>query len=93
MNINEITFDADEKTKLYCLKIAIEMTNIFNISMNEAIGRINNQWKKSKDFIDSGLVFHKNPISWAKTIYYEDGTWWWVEEWMAEHTPKPKPYP
>ncbi len=93
MNMNEISFEADEKTKLYCLRIAEEMSTLFGISMAESIGRINNQWSKSKQFIDSGLVFHEMPGEWAKAIYYEEGTFWWVETWMTEHTPKPKPYP
>jgi hypothetical protein len=93
MNMNEISFDADEETKSYCLEIANEMTKILKITMSEAIGRINNQWDKNREFISSGLIFHQDIHSWAKTIYYEDGTFWWVEDWVAENTLKPKPYP
>lgn len=90
MSIEDLTVNANENEKLFCLEIASEMAKIFNISISEAIGRINNQWKGVR--ID-GMVYHHNAESWAKTIYYENGAFWWVDEWMAKHTPKPKPYP
>jgi len=90
MNTNEITVNAAEKEKLFCLEIANEMVKAFGIPISEAIGRINKQWNSTR--ID-GMVYHKTSEAWAKTIYYEDGTFWWVDEWIAEHTPKPKPYP
>lgn len=94
MNENEVTLtiNGDERAKQFCLKIAKEMTRTFGISMSEAVGRINKEWKTQKIFGDS-LVYHRVSEEWAKVIYYENGTYWWVDSWMAEHTPKPKPYP
>ena len=69
------------------------MVRLFGISRTEAIGRINKEWANSQAFLNSNLVFHEDSEELAKGIYYEDGTWWWVKEWMTENTPKAKPYP
>lgn len=92
MNENNFSFELDNRGKSFCLRIARDMMNLFNISMPEAIGRINKQWKGLK-IIGENLVYHRGSEEWAKIIYYEDGTFWWVKEWMDENEPKPKPYP
>lgn len=92
MTANEITVNGDERAKLFCLEIAQEMIRLFEISMSEAIGRINREFKDERIF-GPNQIYRRDPEEWAKTIYYEPGTYWWIEKWMAEHTPKPKPYP
>jgi hypothetical protein len=88
----EFSFELDEQGKLFCSKIASDMVRLFNIPTSEAVGRINKQWKTVK-IIGPSLLYHQSSDEWAKTIYYEDGTFWWVDEWMAKNTPKSKPYP
>lgn len=92
MRINRITINGDKRAKQYCLEIAQEMVKLSEIPMSEAIGRINREFKGKRIF-GPNQFYIRYPEEWAKLIYYEDGTFWWVEKWMAEHTPKPKPYP
>ena len=92
MNTDEFTFEHDEEGKLFCIKIAEEMVKTFGIPLPEAIGRINKELK-SKRLVGRSIIYHIMAKEWARTIYYEDETFWWNAKWMAEHTPKPKPYP
>lgn len=95
MSTNEFSFKfkRSDEGKTLCLRVARDMVRLFDISRAEAIGRINREWKNSEKFLNSNLVFHVDSEEFAKNIYYEDGTWWWVKDWMAENTPKVKPYP
>ena len=92
MNESDFTFDADERAKSYGLKIARAMVRLFDIPLSEAIGRINRDFKGKKIF-GPNQFYRRDSEEWARRIYYEPGTYWWVDEWMAEHTPKPKSYP
>ena len=92
MNESDFTFDGDEDAKSYGLRIARTMVRLFNIPLSEAIGRINRDWKDKKIF-GPDQIYRRDPEEWAKMIYYESGTFWWVEKWMAQHTLKSKPYP
>jgi hypothetical protein len=92
MNEDKFFFEGDERAKSYALRIARTMVRLFYIPFSEAVGRINREWK-NKRIIGLNQIYRRDPEEWAKLIYYEDGTYWWVEKWMAEHTPKPKPYP
>jgi hypothetical protein len=92
MRTDKITVIGDRRAKEYCVEIAKEMVRLFEIPLSEAIGRINREFKNERIF-GPDQFYRRDPAEWAKTIYYEVGTWWWVEKWMAEHTPKPKPYP
>jgi hypothetical protein len=89
---DQFTFEADAEAKGFALGLARTMVRLFDISLSEAIGRINKHWNGQKLF-GPLMIYHLEPDELARTIYYVDGTFWWVEEWMAEHTPKPKPYP
>lgn len=95
MSTNEFSckFKLSDQGKTLCLRVARDMVRLFGISRTEAIGRINKEWANSQAFLNSNLVFHEDSEELAKGIYYEDGTWWWVKEWMTENTPKAKPYP
>lgn len=89
---DKFTFDADPDGKSYALKIARTMVRLFDIPLSEAIDRINRDWKE-KTIFGPNQIYRRDPEEWAKRIYYEPGTYWWVDEWMTENTPKPKPYP
>ncbi len=93
MNLEDkFTFESDEKGRSFALEIAKTMECLFDIPLVEAIGRVNREWKDVKIF-GQDQVYRRYPEEWARIIYYEVGTYWWVEKWMAENTPKPKPYP
>ena len=90
--MSEFTFQHDEEAKIYLLKVAEAMVNLFNISFGEAIGRINLACE-GQSYLGYNLIYRESPEDSAKNLYYEEGSYWWVEEWMKENTPKPKPYP
>ena len=92
MNVDDITVSGDERAKIFCLEIMDKMVELFGIPPTEAIGRINRHWKGQKLY-GPQMIYQRDAQFWANTIYYEADAFWWVEEWMAEHTPKPKPYP
>ena len=90
--MNEFTFQTDERAMAFCLEIAAQMVSIFGISKSEAIGRIDKHWEGQR-FEGPDLIYQRDVSWWAQTIYYEAGTYWWLDWWMQEHRPKPKPYP
>lgn len=90
--MTNFSFAMDNETSEFFKQVATEMAKRFGISIDEAVGRVNQYWHGQ--IIDTNsLIFHKPPVHLAQMVYYEDGTYWWIEEWMAEHTPKPRPYP
>lgn len=90
--MSEFSFSHDEQAQIYFLKVAEAMTKLFNVSFTEAIGRINKACE-GQVYEGQKLIYRELPEDAAKNIYYEDAAYWWVEKWMAENTPKPKPYP
>lgn len=92
MTINKITINGDEEAKSFCLGIAREIARLFEIPISEAIGRVNKFWV-NQTFVGPQMIYHRDEQFWANTIYYEDGTYWWLDWWMAKNTPKPRLYP
>ena len=83
----------DTQAETFCLRIARRMKTFFEISEDEAIGRVNEFFSNTKIGGPAEIAYHRVAEDWAKLIYYEEGTWYWVDKWMKEHTPKPRPYP
>ncbi len=75
-------FEVDKKGYEFCCEIADKMIELFNISHEEAIDRINSQWSgqiiKNDDY--NYIVFHEDEEYWANTIYYTDESYWWMED-------------
>ena len=92
-------FPTDARSDALCREIARDMVSQFGISMTEAIGRINRDWK-DRNWLGSEwgvLVYHETADEWARDIYFGKETAWWVAE---EHRDRlglgpvvPKPYP
>lgn len=85
-------FDCTPTVRDYIYRIADEMILAFNISTEEAAGRINRQWK-GKSFVkqaDEEVLLHRDPEHWAKEIYFGH-----VGLWMSRvHGPQPPlPWP
>lgn len=89
---HRVIVNGDRKAKEYCMEIAQEIVKIFDIPLSEAIGRVNREFKNDRIF-GPNQIYHRDVEYWANRVYYEADTYWWVDDWMAEHTPKPKPYP
>ena len=87
--MSPFTFITDQESQTYCLEIAQEMVDTFNISEEEAIGRINNGFLNQSIVGDDLAFYHEVPEYWAKSIYYEQGVHWW----LGEEGLKPRAYP
>jgi hypothetical protein len=87
--MNEFVFPTDDKGLAFCREIALEMRSLFEISEEEAIGRINRQWKHTEITGDKNIVYHEDSTSWAKDIYYGHDSAWW----KGENGLRPRPYP
>lgn len=69
--------------------IAAHIVLIFEISLEEAQGRINRFWSGLSFLEDNDMILHKSPEYWAKTIYYGSDVLWW----LGEEGLSPQPYP
>ncbi|MDO3411900.1 hypothetical protein QWJ34_19210 [Saccharibacillus sp. CPCC 101409] len=69
-------FPVNEKSQEYCEWIAEEMQNIFKISKEEAVGRINAFWSRNVLTDDDDIVYHETAEFWAYQIYSKDRFWW-----------------
>ncbi len=85
--MNEFKFKTDSEGYRFCRRIADEMKKQFNISEQEAFGRINENWKHL--IIDqNSILFHEDEEYWAKDLYYGHDSYWW----MNPPDLKPLPY-
>ncbi|HET7739026.1 MAG TPA: hypothetical protein VFL67_00065, partial [Mycobacterium sp.] len=78
--------------KTYCDAIASAMISAFEISPEEAVGRINRHWR-SAAFVepeDVDTLLQELPNYWARRIYYPVEVDWWV---VGEASLEPRPYP
>jgi hypothetical protein len=90
--MSQFSFATDDESEVFCFRIASEMVKLFGISQSEAVGRINKHWQGQK-FVGPDMIYHRDTVYWANRIYYTDDTYWWLDWWLAENTPKAKPYP
>jgi len=71
-------FDTNEESRRFCDEIAGVMVLRFSISLEEAVERINRQWRGAH-FVEYGDIrYHESADYWANRIYYRDGTRWWL---------------
>lgn len=83
------SFRTDKKSEAFCLRIAQEMRHLFNMSETEAIKRINRQCMGKEWVGPNHVYYHESADEWAKFIYYEGDSYWWMEA----SQPRPKPSP
>lgn len=91
--MRKFLFAVDQEAESFWEEVAEKMVILFNISKDEAIGRINEQWKNTIIGGSDHITYHENTEYWAQFIYYENGTYWWLDDWMKANTPKPGRYP
>lgn len=87
--MSALIFQTDIKGELFCKEIASEMARIFKIPIEEAVGRINREWKNVCLLGEQHALYHETSGFYAKDIYYGHNSKWWKNE---EGT-QPKPYP
>lgn len=78
---SNFVFKTDEKSEEFCNQIAIKMVELFKITLEEAVGRINQAWANSLSIEGcDNIIYHEEEDFWAKTIYYPEGTRWWQQD-------------
>lgn len=90
--MNEYDFDVDEEGRAFCDGIVRNMVELFGISIDEAVGRVNRQWKghhlNSHDDYP-GFRYREDAEFWAHRIYYKSS----VTNWSRGEQLPTKPYP
>ena len=81
-------FETDDQSNVFCLEIARQMVEVFKITRQEAIGRINRDWRGLKLVGPEDMIYHEDEIYWAKTIYFGKGSNWWLNPQNLQ----PRPY-
>lgn len=81
-------FQATGDSLALCEQIVGRMTELFGISVDEALGRVNGQWG-GLQFDDPDIICHETADYWANTIYFGKDSFWWLKP--AGLTPVPYP--
>jgi hypothetical protein len=81
-------FQATGRSLELCERIVDRMMELFGISVDEALGRINRGWA-GFEFEDLDLICHETDDYWANTIYFGADSYWWLKPPGL----KPLPYP
>lgn len=71
-------FITDAQAAEFCSRIASRMVSVFGITLDEAIGRMNRDWKGLNLIGSNDVIYHEDEDYWAKTIYYGKGSNWWL---------------
>ena len=82
-------FTTDSQSVVFCEKIADQMVALFRVSLDEAIGRINRDWQGLEIVGPHDVIYHEDEEYWAKTIYFGNGSNWWLNPPGL----KPRSYP
>jgi hypothetical protein len=86
--MNAFIFEMDDQSSAFCKEIAQQMVELFGITHEEAIGRINRDWGGLKIVGNVDVIYHEDETYWAKTIYYGKDSNWWLNPVSL----KPRPY-
>ncbi|SDM30485.1 hypothetical protein [Paenibacillus jilunlii] len=87
--MKKFRYGTTEEAQEFCEGIMIEMIKLFNISEEEAWGRVNDFWK-SPFKEDYDISYHETFNYWANTIYFGKEARWWKRE--SDPTLMPVPY-
>lgn len=73
-------FSTTDKAERYFDEIVDQLTILFKISYQEAVGRVNRHWSKSSHMDDDSMIFHMLPDEWAHEVYYGRDSLWWNKD-------------
>ncbi|GEB35861.1 hypothetical protein BPA01_54410 [Brevibacillus parabrevis] len=65
------------------------MVDQFQITEEEAVGRINMHWSNTEIMGGCCMVYHESPEFWAYEIYFGSNSRWWARKGDPELKPKP----
>jgi hypothetical protein len=71
------TFTTDEQSESFCRAIVDGMIELFGITEDEAIGRVNRQWNGMVLIGDELAIYHEDEDYWASAIYFGKNSRWW----------------
>lgn len=86
---DKFEFVTDDQSAEYCKDIIEKMVSLFGIGTEEAIGRMNDYWRRASFLGPDDLIYHEDTDYWAYTLYYGSGSMWWLNPPEL----KPLPYP
>ena len=88
-------FPTNAETYDSCVQIYDFMSKHFGISMEEAIGRMNQHWRTldHTNSEDQAQLFHEEPEYWACAIYLRSDVIWWHSDLESRRQMPAKPYP
>jgi hypothetical protein len=86
---DKFEFSTDSQSATFCEGIAVKMVELFGITTDEAIGRLNQEWRGLSLLGPNDMIYHEDEEYWAKTIYYGKDSKWWKNP--PGLTPKPFP--
>ncbi|WP_432776584.1 hypothetical protein AAFJ72_07105 [Brevibacillus gelatini] len=82
-------FKIDEKGRGFCNDIVNVMVDNFQITKEEAVGRINEHWSNTEIVGEYCMVYHELPEFWGYEIYFGSNSRWWARKDDPELKPKP----
>jgi hypothetical protein len=89
--MNRFTIKLDSEGEEFFNEVVDKLIELFEITEEEAIGRINRYWGKTdftgKEYL---IISHDGEEEWAKTLYYGKESHWWLRK--GEKI-EPIPYP
>jgi hypothetical protein len=76
--MNRFTIKFDSEGEEFFNEVVDQLIELFEITEEEAIGRINSYWGKTdfkgKEYL---IISHDGEEEWAKTLYYGKESHWW----------------
>lgn len=85
----DFEFNLDEKGQEFCNEIVNVMVDQFQITEEEAVGRINKQWSNTEIMGECCMAYHESPEFWAYKIYFGPNSPWWARKGDPELKPIP----
>jgi hypothetical protein len=71
-------FKTDSESQVFCESIVNKMVEMFNINIEEAVGRVNRAWRGQELIGPDRMIYHEDEEYWANTIYYGKDSYWWL---------------
>ncbi|MFM1652554.1 hypothetical protein ACI7RC_10695 [Brevibacillus sp. B_LB10_24] len=84
-------FITDQESERFCKTIVEKMIDLFSISEEEALGRINRKWRGIKFVGEDHIIYHELEDFWAYDIYYGSDSRWWARKDDVDLKPLPFP--
>lgn len=77
--INNFDFATTKAAIKLCGATIEEMVNLFDISKEEATGRLEREWNQGR-FRNLSCFLHEDEHYWANSIYYGEDCYWWMKD-------------